>query len=274
VIAATEHNTYMNKSRRAIWADRMLARATTQMLAVSGAVRSFASRQASLSQDRYLVVPNGVPVKEIQLLTPAQKERKRAEIGLPLEKPVAISVGRLTEQKGIQHLLRAAKIHLREFPDTVFLVVGDGPLRTDLHALAASLELLPSLRFLGARDDVWELLQVSDLLVMPSLWEGLPVAMIEAAACGIPVVASRVGGVEEVVEDGVSGLLVPPGDDAALASSIAYMLSVPERRLQMGGEARRRVEERFSVDRVGKAIADLYCHLWGRTQTASRKRSD
>jgi glycosyltransferase involved in cell wall biosynthesis len=199
-------------------------------------------------------------------LTPAEKIGKRLEVGLPLDSPVVTTVCRLTEQKGIPHLLRAAKALLPEFPEAVFVVIGDGPLKTRLEALAASLGLPSSLRFLGARDDVWDLLQASDLLVMPSLWEGLPVALLEACACGVPAVASGVGGIPEVVEHGVNGLLVPPGDEAALASAIASMLSSRERRLRMGREARRKVEERYSTDRIGRAIAGLYRDLWSHAQ--------
>lgn len=262
VVVATEHNTYLTKPRWCIWVDRLLARVTTQMIAVSEAVRAFAADQAGIGRERFVVIPNGIPLEQVPQLSLQERLAKRASLEIEQDQPVILSVGRLTEQKGFSVLLQAAKLVLAKYPGAVFLIAGSGNLEKELRRQIQGRGLEGSVRLLGVRSDVYELMQISTILVMPSLWEGLPVTLIEAGACRLPVVASKVGGIPEIVQDGESGFLVPPRDEVALAEAILRLLDSPEMRRCMAEEGRRLVEGRFSADVVARQMEDLYWQLW------------
>ena len=164
------------------------------------------------------------------------------------------NVARLVEQKDQRALVDAAPAILERFPDARFVVVGDGPLRAELEADAASLPFA----FLGDRDDVPELLAGFDVFAFPSLFEGLCLAVIEAQAAGCPVVATPVGGIRETVIDGETGLLVPARDPAALAASICRLLDDPALADRLAREGRRRARARFSVERMVEGTLQLY----------------
>jgi glycosyltransferase involved in cell wall biosynthesis len=141
------------------------------------------------------------------------------------------------------------------------LVVGDGDLRDDLHARAERLGLSARVHFLGARRDLGDLLASIDIFVMPSLWEGLPLSMVLAMGAGLPVVATRVAGIPEVVQDEVTGVLVPPADVPALGSALARLVADPALRRTMGAAASAFVRPRFGVDGYVAAITGLYERL-------------
>lgn len=261
IVVATEHNTYLAKPRWCIWVDCLLAGVTTQMIAVSETVRAFAADQAGISRDQFVVIPNGIPLEQIPQLSPRERLAKRVSLEIEADQPVILSVGRLTEQKGYLTLLQAAELVAREYPETLFLIVGTGILENVLRKRIARLRLDKHVRLLGFRCDVYELMQISTLLAMPSLWEGLPVTCIEAGACRLPVVASRVGGIPEVVQDGKSGLLVPPKDEVAFAREIIRLIRSPDLCRQMGDHGRHVIEERFDVVSVARRTEDLYLSL-------------
>jgi glycosyltransferase involved in cell wall biosynthesis len=146
-------------------------------------------------------------------------------------------------------------------PDAVALLVGDGSGRRELEARAGAMGLQGSLRFLGSRLDVPEILRVVDILVHPSLEEGFCNAILEAMAAGKPVVATAVGGNPEAVMEGETGLLVPPGDGPALAEAIGWLLDRPEQAAAFGHAGRRRVVERFELSRMVKQYEAVYDRL-------------
>jgi glycosyltransferase involved in cell wall biosynthesis len=166
------------------------------------------------------------------------------------ERPLVGNVARLAPQKDHRTLIAAARL----VPEADFVVAGDGPLRADLEQLAAGTRL----RFLGARDDVPELLASFGVFAFPSLFEGLCLAVIEAQAAGVPVVATPVGGIRETVVDGETGLLVPTGDPPALAAAIRRLLEDRVAAEAMAAEAKRRVRERFSIERMVDETLRLY----------------
>jgi glycosyltransferase involved in cell wall biosynthesis len=173
---------------------------------------------------------------------------------LPKDGPIVGNVARLAPQKGHRHLLEAAV----RVPHGRFVIVGDGELRGALERRARELGIADRVEFLGARDDVPDLLASFDVFAFPSLFEGLCVAVIEAQAAGVPVVATRVGGIRDTVVHGETGLLVPSGDADALAAAIRRLLRDRDEAAQMAREARRRVRERFSVERMVERTLSLY----------------
>jgi glycosyltransferase involved in cell wall biosynthesis len=172
--------------------------------------------------------------------------------------PVIGNVARLAEQKGQRDLLAAAEIVLERYPRASFVVVGEGELRGELEELAAQPSLSGRVTLLGARNDVPALLAGLDVFAFPSRFEGLCLAVIEAQAAGVPVVATPVGGIRETVVDGVTGLLVPPREPAALAAGILRLLDDPAAAQRLAEEAQRRVRDRFSVERMVAETLALY----------------
>jgi len=177
------------------------------------------------------------------------------------------SAGRLIELKGIELLLRAAAILRREFPDLRIEIAGAGPQREKLEQAAAQLGLEGRVSFLGWVDDLNSVLSRWDVFVMPSLEEGLGIGALEAMAAGLPVVASSVGGIPELIEDGKTGWLVPPADLEALASCLRSVLRNSEQRRIIGGKAQARVRDHFSAAQMADNFARLYDELLAETQT-------
>jgi glycosyltransferase involved in cell wall biosynthesis len=166
------------------------------------------------------------------------------------------NVARLAEQKGHRDLIAAAPAVLERHPDARFAVAGDGELRAELEALARPLG--EQFTFLGERDDVPDLLASFDVFAYPSRFEGLCLAVIEAQAAGVPVVATPVGGIVENVVDGKTGLLVPPRDPVALAGAIVRILDDPELARALAERARPRVRERYTRQRMVERTLALY----------------
>lgn len=168
--------------------------------------------------------------------------------------PVVLTCARLDPQKGHRTLIEAAV----SLPGAVFVLAGDGPERPALEALAARLGVADRVRFLGQRSDVPELLAACDVFALPSLYEGSSLAVLEAMAAGRPVVSSSIGGTRELVEDGRSGLLVPPGDAAALAAALRRVLGDAALRSALTGRARERVAREFTPDATARRVQEIY----------------
>src|SRR5207244_4140922 len=194
---------------------------------------------------------------------------KRKELGLPPDGVIVGTVGRLVPIKGLEWLLKAAPQVLAQFPQACFVIIGDGPLLSELKELASELGISPRVVFLGTRHDIPECLTALDLFVLPSLNEGMGRALVEAMAVGCPVVATCVGGIPDVVTDGATGLLVPPRDDRALADAILTLLR--DRRLlaAYGEAAQRRVDERFDIETMVRSIERLYDEVWQKKRHAT-----
>lgn len=167
-------------------------------------------------------------------------------------------IAQLIERKGHRILFKAIPAILKRHPNTVFLIFGKGPLEKALRDEAAAESWSEHVRFMGFRTDIPQLLPALDLVVHPAFMEGLGVSLLQASACGVPIVACDAGGIPEVVEDGVNGLLVKPGDDRALAEAIAEILGNAPRRRKMGEVGREIAEKRFSVARMAREYTDLY----------------
>jgi glycosyltransferase involved in cell wall biosynthesis len=206
-------------------------------------------------RDRIVVVHDGVNVGWIDR-QPAIDAH--ATFWLPKGAPIVGNVAALVGHKGQKHLVAAAARVVRDLPDVRFLIVGEGELREALERQIKDHGLERHVLLTGFRDDVIGLQKSFDIFVMSSVTEGLGSAMLDAMACSRPVVASRTGGIPEAIEDGVTGVLVPPQDEPALAGAITRLLRDPERQLTLAAAGRQRIVESFSVERMVRATLEAY----------------
>jgi glycosyltransferase involved in cell wall biosynthesis len=205
------------------------------------------------------VVVNGVDVAAIDAARSGDEVRR--ELGLPEGVPVIGLVGRLDHWgKGHKELFEAMAT-LKERHGLHALIVGGGRKIDEVRQVAASLGLAGVVTFLGPRRDVPDLLNAMDIFVLPSYSEGVSLALLEAMAAGKPVIATAVGGLPEVVTEGDNGLLIPPRDAEALAGALARLLTDPALAQRLGANARARVRENFSLDRLGREINEIYGEL-------------
>jgi glycosyltransferase involved in cell wall biosynthesis len=259
VVVATEHNVDTWKGWHHLALDRALAPAATHLVAVSEEVRTFYEARG-IGRGRWRVVYNGVDVR-------AAPGRRRGEVyrglGLGDADRVVGLVGRLVPAKAPEVFLRALAAAAPRVPGLRGLVVGDGPSRSAAEGEARRLGLSGRVVFAGLRRDVPELMPGLDALVFSSQREGLSMAMLEAMAAGVPVVATAVGGTPEAIVHGVTGLLVPPGRPDELADAIVALLEDASAAERFRDAARRRVEERFSVGRMIEAHEALYAEAPG-----------
>jgi glycosyltransferase involved in cell wall biosynthesis len=236
--------------------DRVIARLLDRVIAVSEAARRFLIEGKGYPADRIVVVPNG---RDLSSFAPGgHRDAMRKELGIDLGAPLIGVVGRLETQKGHRHLLDAWPRMIAEFPDARLLVIGDGSLRAELEGQARALGIAESVTFLGFRSDVPRLLDAVDGLALPSLYEGMPLTVIEASAVACPVVATAVDGTPEVIEDGVTGWLVPPEDSPALARALVALAADPARARAVGRAGRARVLNAFDLDTQVEATARVY----------------
>jgi len=257
VIVAHEHTwSYQGNPVRRVIDREVIARGADVMVAVSREDRRRMIEVERIDPRRIRFVPNGIP----QAASPDGPAR-RAELGIPPGAPVIGSVASLRPQKALHVLIESAAVLERDFPDLRVLIVGEGPERARLESLIRARGLTRTVFMLGQRSDVASLLSALDVAVLTSDWEGSPLSVLEYMAAGCPVVATRVGGVPDLVRHGVDGLLAEAGDIKGLAGAIGHLLSRPERRATMGANGRRRQRLEFSIDQMLRRIETLYEEL-------------
>jgi len=257
IVIGTEVNIYERKRRHHIVAERMLMARTSRVIVSANSVRDFYVSQIHADPAKIDVVYNAVDWKSIQ--PTRSRAHIRASLGIDANARLAGVIARLTEQKGHRYLFRA--MASPELADMQLIVVGDGDLRDVLKADAQALAIAPRVHFLGARRDLGDLLAAMDVFVMPSLWEGLPLSMILAMGAGLPVVATAVAGIPEVVENGKTGWLVPAGSVVGLSQALKEVFANPARASEVGQAARDFVLPRFGVDTYVNSVSDLYDRL-------------
>lgn len=228
---------------------RAIVAASDRLVCVSEAVAAHGLRMGA-RPDRVSVQLNAV---DSETFRPPREERDGP--------PRMVFVGRLIQNKGPQYLVEALPAVLGRHPEATVCFAGDGPMRASLEARCRELGIEGAVQFPGTRSDVPEVLRECDLFVRPSLMEGLPLTTLEAMASGLPAVVTPVGGTPEVVEDGVTGLLVPPRDVPALAAALERLLADRALRREMGTTGRSRVERDFGWDRVVQQSLALYEHV-------------
>lgn len=258
VVIGTEVNIYEHKRFAHALAERLLMAGTDRIIASADSVRDFYVKQVHADPAKVDVIYNAVDFAQADATM--SKAEMRTSLRLPSDARVAGVIARLTEQKGHRYLFEALA-SVPALSNVHLLVVGGGERRDALGRDVSAKGLSSRVHFLGPRRDLGNLLAAMDVFVLPSLWEGLPLSMVLAMGAGVPVVATRVAGIPEVVDDGRTGLLVPPRDAGALGEALARVCSDAQLRARIGAAARAAVLPRFGIDRYVDSIVGLYDRL-------------
>jgi sugar transferase (PEP-CTERM/EpsH1 system associated) len=241
---------YRQRDRRKF---RWAARAFSRIVAINADIdRSLEA--VRVPSHKRMIILNGIDEDRFS------RPRESSRAPNPSEDPwwTIGTVARLAPQKAIHRLLEAFSVVHAKHANSRLLIVGDGPLRGELEAYTARLNLSAAVEFLGFREDVQEVLRQFDVFVLPSLFEGLPLALLEAMAARLPVIATAVGGVPEVVVHGESGILIPPDNATALAEALLDLMTHPDKRAKLASSAETRVREHFSLSAMARAYRRLY----------------
>jgi glycosyltransferase involved in cell wall biosynthesis len=264
VLGTVQVGEYEPPDRSAYWQLRALSRVVGRYLAVSQAIADELVERLDWPAEKIEVAYNAVDVERAAVPAPPGL---REQLGGGEGRPLVVTPARLNEQKGHPVLFEA----IRQVPDALFLLAGDGPEREPLEALAEQLGITDRVRFLGRREDVPQLLAACDVFALPSLYEGSSLAVLEAMAAGIPIVSSAIGGTDELIDDGESGLLVPPGDSEALAAALRRALGNSDLRERMVTKARERVDAGLTRQQMATRVTGVYRELLGEDLPESRR---
>ena len=269
VFLAHEHSWQYAGNRARIFIDRFLiSRRATRMIAVSPADRDAMISVERINPAKIVLIPNGIVEAEA-----GDVAAVREELAVPPGAVTMVCVG-VRQEKRVDLVIDALDLLRAEQPELHLLVVGDYQSELDLlRGRVDSLRLSERVHFLGERHDVPSLLAASDIAVLASDREGSPLAILEYMAAGCAVVASRVGGIPDMIEDGVEGVLVSPGDAAALAARIGELAADPSRRAELGSAARERQARDFSLSAVVRQTVELYDESLGRPDVGSVRPS-
>jgi glycosyltransferase involved in cell wall biosynthesis len=236
-----------------LWLDRMTHRMVDRYVCVSQSVADFSVATGRLPADRLVVIPNGIDISRFTNVPPAD----RADLGAAGRRLITF-IGRLETQKGLPHLLTTASDWLRRLPDCDLLIVGRGPLETTLRQQCSEAGIAQRVHFAGWRADVPAILAASSLLVLTSIWEGMPNCVLEAMASGLPVVATQVEGVRELLGAGFQEQSVPYGKWEDFSAVVVRILSDCSLAERLGRDNRRNTEQSFTIERMVEAYQELW----------------
>jgi glycosyltransferase involved in cell wall biosynthesis len=255
-IVHTDHARSFPDKRRYMLAERAMSLFAYRVVGVSDHTSANLEKYEKIATAKIETIPNGIDGSAFDI--PVDRTARRRELGI-VSDALVLGIGvRLSEQKGITYLLEAMPTIVARIPRAVLVIAGEGPLEQDLKAEAERLGLGHHVKFVGPRLDVPELLKVFDLYVLPSLWEGLPMVLLEAMAAGCPIVATSVGGVPSAIETGVNGLLVPPQDPAMLAQAVVLALGDESLRRRLALAGKQAFAARFSAETMTRRYERLY----------------
>jgi glycosyltransferase involved in cell wall biosynthesis len=258
VVTVHKEAGWQNPLKHALF-NRLLLPRTDRMVAVSGRVAASLVRHERVPEDRIEVIENGIDASRFR--SAEDRAACRARLGLPAGVPIAGMVARCRAEKGGRHFVEAAALLKKEGRHVLFVLVGDGPDLAEWKNLAASLGAADRLVFAGRQVDTPSWYTAFDVAVCPSLEESFGLSAIEAQAAGVPLVATRAGGLPDVLNDAVDALLVPPADTAALARGIAGILDAPALAARLWHAGIDNVASRFLIDRTVERYAGLYRRL-------------
>jgi glycosyltransferase involved in cell wall biosynthesis len=250
------------RSRLFLMVERLLARITSRLIALTDAERREHLERHVGTAEQFAVIPSGIDVERFRCVRAGGKLVPEW-FGCPPDSVIVGSVGWLTGIKGHRVLVDAVATVKQEFPALHLVIVGTGDRRDALIEQARQAGISHAVHLLGHREQVEDCLRGFDCFVLPSLNEGMGRALIEAMAAGLPVVASRVGGIPAVVQDGVNGLLVPPGESRALAEALRSVLRDPQWARRLGEQAGRSIGEEYGIERMVRAIETVYREAHG-----------
>lgn len=252
----TDHARRFPDDRKYMIAEGIAARLFKKIVAVSEETKENLIRYEGIPEEKIIVINNGIDHDKYGITLGQRDARKKFGVD-QFESIIGLGVV-LTEQKGIVHLIRAASSVLAHYPNTGFVVAGDGKIRPQLQSLVSEQGLADRFIFIGATKEIPAFLQCLDIYVLPSEWEGLPLVILEAMAAKRCIVASGVGGVPKVLTDGEEGLLVPPGDPGALAEALIRALGDRELRQKLAANAYERFVRGFTVQSMVRSYERLY----------------
>ncbi len=240
--------------------DFLLSRYTDKSFAVSEAVKQSTIQKRKIPADRVSVIYNGIPMEEFKIPELFETEAEKKRLGINPGTNVIGTVAQLRVEKGIEYLLKAVPKVLSSFPNSVFIIVGDGSLREELEALTKKLNIEHNVIFTGFSKKITCLLSIFDIKVLPSLNEGFGLVIVEAMVAGKPVIATNVGGIKEILRDGETGLFVPPADPDSLAEKIVYLLKNKDLAKCMGKKAKEE-SKKYDIKSHVKKIEEQYLEL-------------
>jgi glycosyltransferase involved in cell wall biosynthesis len=253
----TDHAREFPDKRRYMVAERILSHSMHQIIAVSDQTKNDLIRYERIHPDKITVVFNGIDASMYR--NPLDRKWKLIELGIPENGgPILGFCGRLSGEKGITFLLKAMRLLVDEFPTAILLIVGDGELKTELDNEIHDRNLDKNVLLLGARLDANEIMRILDVFVLPSLREGLPLVLLEAAAASVPIVATNVGGNRLVVDNGVSGFLVEPGKEEALSDALRKLMNDKVARQEFGRVGYDLFKRTFTLDQMVKNYETIY----------------
>jgi glycosyltransferase involved in cell wall biosynthesis len=248
------------KSKIFIFLEKLASPITDKIIALTNRENEDYISYRVADEEKSVVIYSGIELNKFIDLPLEEKQNFKKELRIPENSLIVGTLGRLVPVKGPEFLVEAAKHIISKFPDTFFMLTGDGYLRLDLEKKALDFGLKENIIFLGWRDDAAKILSVYDVFVLPSLNEGMGRVLVEAMALGKPIVASRIGGIPDLVTHGKNGFLVPPKDPEELAKYIQILLEDKEKRNKMG-LAGKKMAMNFRAENMVKKIEKLYEEL-------------
>ena len=251
--------TRTEKRRLLMW--WALRRFADRVIAVSEQTRRHHVQAGGLPPDKLLLLYNGVDCARFQVQVKQWRAAVRRELGIAAHAPLLMTVAVLREPKGIQHMVAAMPRIVAREPETRYVVVGGGPYASELQTRVQQSPAVDAIRLIGPRDDIPELLSAADIFVHPTLDDALPTVLAEAMAAGKAIIASDVGGVPEMIQDGTNGILISPGDVAALEDACLTLISNTTLQQRMGVQSRAIAERKFNVNHQVAELDSLYMHL-------------
>lgn len=255
-IIHTDHARSFPDKRRYMFAEWFVSHFTYKVIGVSEHTSENLIKYEHISKSKVMTIPNGIDPQPYQIKI--DKEAKRSELGISQSSIVLGVAVRLSEQKGLSYLLKTMPDILKVKPDVSLVIAGDGPLRDELRVLAENLGISKNVYFLGLRTDTVELLRIFDIYVMPSIWEGLPMILLEAMAAECPIVSTDVGGITTAIENNVNGLLVKPASQEEIKNAIVYLIENPELRKTFANNALQRFNNEFTARCMTEQYENLY----------------
>lgn len=242
--------------------ERFAGRFADKLITVSEPLKEWGLRLGIASKDKYVTIYDGIDIEGFRSNFDLAKKKK--EFGIPQTNLVVGAVSKLWEGKGHRQILQAAKKVIAEIPNVTFMFVGQGYLEDELKQLSEELGLRDHVIFTGFRHDIPEVTAIFDIAILASFFEGLGRVLLEAMACGVPTVATRVGGIVDVVDDAKTGILVEPGDVSSLASAIIRLLKDKDLRERLGKAGKEKIDSKFSAKTMVRRIEEVYDDLLSR----------